>query len=468
MAQGQQRFMGGVMPQQRQGSNEPDYVSRAQIATVQNSTEFTSADIRNSLDRRTNPALRGAQPGDFSFEQFKYSPAQMQNYPGGSGNGNGSPTVSNNIINLAQQQYIQQQQQFRNHPPQPRSSPLTAALRVQLAAAQSRGSPQGLSHSSSGSPSMPFVNYVANYPPHQGSPHTAQGSPQIGINYAPYMVTNNINQASTPSPGSSTSMSIGSPPSSLMGPPQPNDISGRRIDFREFSNENAETTQMQQNQQQQQQANQYKDLMQLIQYQRDKIHSQQAELNKYDAEIAFLENKSRDQLQALDAIKQEIAKQDQVYREGADQLQSLSHVDEESEIVKQQEKMLKSEITLLRSKLANCETELLQCKNKIRLLMDEIELEQRNQQQFNGRQQMERSMMAEIERIQSEIDSAVQTADNSNQEADNLKKEITVIENAISDKKKQLEQLIQLMKEVNLQSLTGATSEEVKAMIEGK
>lgn len=48
------------------------------------------------------------------------------------------------------------------------------------------------------------------------------------------------------------------------------------------------------------------------------------------------------------------------------QLKELAHVEEESEIVRQQEKTLKSEITLLRSKLANCETELLQCKNKIR------------------------------------------------------------------------------------------------------
>lgn len=48
------------------------------------------------------------------------------------------------------------------------------------------------------------------------------------------------------------------------------------------------------------------------------------------------------------------------------QIRALSHVEEESELVRQQEKTLKSEITLLRSKLANCETELLQCKNKIR------------------------------------------------------------------------------------------------------
>lgn len=50
------------------------------------------------------------------------------------------------------------------------------------------------------------------------------------------------------------------------------------------------------------------------------------------------------------------------------QIQALTYVEEESELVKQQDKTLKSEITLLRSKLANCETELLQCKNKMRLV----------------------------------------------------------------------------------------------------
>lgn len=121
----------------------------------------------------------------------------------------------------------------------------------------------------------------------------------------------------------------------------------------------------------------YKDLIHLIQYQRDKIHMQQADITKFDAEIGFLETKERDQIQQLEAITREIKKNDVIYRQGGEQLQTLQYVEEENELVKQQEKTLKSEITLLRSKLANCTTELLQCKNKVRLLMDEIQIEQR-------------------------------------------------------------------------------------------
>lgn len=60
-----------------------------------------------------------------------------------------------------------------------------------------------------------------------------------------------------------------------------------------------------------------------------------------------------------------------------EQVQALTYLEEESEIVKQNEKTLKSEIVLVRSKLANCETELLQCKNKIRKIMEDIHNEQR-------------------------------------------------------------------------------------------
>lgn len=118
----------------------------------------------------------------------------------------------------------------------------------------------------------------------------------------------------------------------------------------------------------------YKDLIQLIKYQRDKIHMQQTDITKFDAEIGFLENKERDQ---LEAITHEIKKTDVIYRQSGEQLQTLQYVEEENELVKQQEKTLKSEITLLRSKLSNCKTELLQCKNKVRLLMDELQLEHR-------------------------------------------------------------------------------------------
>ncbi|TMW49496.1 hypothetical protein DOY81_005450 [Sarcophaga bullata] len=217
------------------------------------------------------------------------------------------------------------------------------------------------------------------------------------------------------------------------------------------------------------QATQYNDLLQLIKFQREKINQQQMELSKYDAEIVYLESKERDQAQELEAISREITKADQLFRQGSEQLQTLQYVEEENELVKQQEKTLKSEIALLRSKLANCETELLQCKNKIRLLMDDIEIEQRaiTSSKQNLRQNVERDFLMEMERIQSEIDQAIHNTDSSNKTAESLKKEILLIETAIAEKKRQVEQLVNEMKEVNLQSLTVTTSEEIKHLLEG-
>ncbi|KAH8247904.1 hypothetical protein KR038_011743 [Drosophila bunnanda] len=216
------------------------------------------------------------------------------------------------------------------------------------------------------------------------------------------------------------------------------------------------------------QATQYNDLLQLIKFQREKITAQQMELQKFDSEIVFLESKERDHAHELEAISREISKADQIFRQGSEHLQTLQYVEEENELVKQQEKTLKSEIALLRSKLANCETELLQCKNKMRLLMDDIELEQQQQQQTN-RQTVERDFLMEMERIQSEIDQALHNTDTSNKTADSLKKELLMIEHAIAEKKRQVEQLVNEMKEVNLQSLTvTTTAEEIKHLLEGQ
>ncbi len=141
-------------------------------------------------------------------------------------------------------------------------------------------------------------------------------------------------------------------------------------------------------------------------------------------------------------------------------------MEEENELVCQQEKTLKSELALLRSKLANCETELMQYKNKIRLLVDEIEIEQQNfSRQYENRQQLERHLMGEIDRLQTEIDMVMNGAENYGKTADNLKKEVAIIENTIAEKKKQLEKLVQEMKEVNLKSLAGP-AEEIRHLMD--
>ncbi|XP_058118848.1 uncharacterized protein DDB_G0283357 isoform X2 [Anopheles coustani] len=214
----------------------------------------------------------------------------------------------------------------------------------------------------------------------------------------------------------------------------------------------------------------YRELVQLIKLQREKINNQQADITKYDSEILYLEGRSRDQIDQLDALALELSKTDQQYRATSEQLQAFQYVEEESELVRQQEKTLKSELTLLRSKLANCETELLQCKNKIRLLMDEILVEQRKysrQYDPNRQQLLERHLMCEVDRLQVEIDLAVQSADQANKAHEKLKGEVAMLEGAIADKKKQVEKLVHEMKEVNLQSLAVVPpAEEVRHLLE--
>lgn len=206
---------------------------------------------------------------------------------------------------------------------------------------------------------------------------------------------------------------------------------------------------------------QYRELVNLVNFQREKLSSQQADLTKFDAEILFWESKEREKQFQLDFINQEMVTLSNANRVTNEQLQSLNHVEEENEIVKQQEKTLKSELTLLRSKLANCETELLQCKNKIRLVMDEMQLEQRAQmRRSESRKQIERNLFAEMERLQRDVELAKQSTELHHLTADTLKKEVAALEVAITEKKRQVEQLVGEMKAANLQSLTVAGAAE--------
>ncbi|KAF5272569.1 hypothetical protein FQR65_LT04908 [Abscondita terminalis] len=213
---------------------------------------------------------------------------------------------------------------------------------------------------------------------------------------------------------------------------------------------------------------QYRELISLVNYQREKLTTQQADLTKFDAEIIYWEGKEREKQLQYDFVSQEITTVGNTTKLNNEQIQALGYVEEESEIVKQQEKTLKSEITLLRSKLANCETELLQCKNKIRLVMEELQLEQRVQSRRNdSRKQLEKSFLAEVERLQKEIEIAKQSTELHHLTAETLKKEVAALELAIIEKKKQLEHLVHEMKEANLESLSIAPPEELRHVFEG-
>lgn len=72
---------------------------------------------------------------------------------------------------------------------------------------------------------------------------------------------------------------------------------------------------------------QYRELIQLIKFQREKLGEQKADLSKFDAEIVYLESKEREQLQHIDAIAREINKTDLVFRQGQEQVNLIVCLD---------------------------------------------------------------------------------------------------------------------------------------------
>lgn len=202
---------------------------------------------------------------------------------------------------------------------------------------------------------------------------------------------------------------------------------------------------------------QYRDLVRLVNYQREKLSAQQAELTKFDAEIVFWEGKTREQQHQIEFMSKEAAKFELVANNNEQMLRALCCVEEEREIVEKEERSLRSELTLLRSKLVSCEAELLQYKKKIKELNDELDTETKG----------ESSLLAEVEKLQRDVDQARTRAQLTTHSSDVLHSQVKSLESAIADKKRQVERLVAEMKEANLQSLAAAPSDELKLLLEG-
>lgn len=110
--------------------------------------------------------------------------------------------------------------------------------------------------------------------------------------------------------------------------------------------------------------------------------------------------------------------------------------------------------------------------------MDDINIEKRQHQNSTGStnkngstNEAGRQLMMEVDRLQSEISKIAHISEASNQTMDSLKMKVVSIETAIGEKKKQLEKLVNEMKEVNLQSLavvvSAQPSDEIRHLLEG-
>ncbi|KAL6966034.1 Ras association domain-containing protein 8 [Sarracenia purpurea var. burkii] len=141
-------------------------------------------------------------------------------------------------------------------------------------------------------------------------------------------------------------------------------------------------------------SSQYRDLVHLINYQRDKLSAQQAELSKYDAEIMFWETKTREQQHQMDILAKEAARVDTALKQVDEQLTAKRNyyfakikygmrTDRKEELPKHFDDYFYT---------FSC--------SYFSLLLDEIKMEQRIlARESEERNHIEKSMLAEVERF---------------------------------------------------------------------
>lgn len=214
----------------------------------------------------------------------------------------------------------------------------------------------------------------------------------------------------------------------------------------------------------------YHELLRLVNLQRERLETQNSELTHYDAEIMYWEEKQRESHRQIQNIEKEMCRLEFSGKDTDEEVAQLDkrHLENELEIGHQQEKTLAYELTLLRSKLANCETELLQCKNKMRTLIDDI-VDEKHWRVKDDKEHEEREfqMMREIEELHKVIKEKIRDYDTKIESTEKLDKEVRKLEIVITEKKKQVEDLIREMKAANLESLSFTPNEEIHSLLEG-
>ncbi|XP_076028945.1 ras association domain-containing protein 8 isoform X2 [Oratosquilla oratoria] len=212
--------------------------------------------------------------------------------------------------------------------------------------------------------------------------------------------------------------------------------------------------------------NRYRELVRHINLQREKLNNQQVEMTKYEAEILYLEGRSREDENRLAYVEGEAEKLEEVAQAAEEEMQRLQHIENEAAEAKEAEDKINAELAGLRAKLSNCENELTICQEKLKQLEDDISTEKNKSQEEMKAQ--EEAILREIEKLQTAISQASKQAEHAQQTSQQLSQEMSELEDSIVEKKKEVETLVQEMKDANLQSLSITPSEEIRTLLEGK
>ncbi|KAK7078911.1 Ras association domain-containing protein 8 [Halocaridina rubra] len=212
----------------------------------------------------------------------------------------------------------------------------------------------------------------------------------------------------------------------------------------------------------------YRDLIKLINLQREKLNVQQVEMTKYEAEIVYLEGRSREDESRLAYVTSEIEKQEQLAQQIDQEVCHLQQLEKEAENARQAEEKVKSEISSLQAQLAHCENQLASHNETVRSAQNlEKSMNDERQRHQEEAQAQQDAMMREIEKLQTAITEATAQAENAQLASQQLMQEMTESERAIAEKKKEVEKLVTEMKDANLESLSITPSEEIRNLLEG-
>ncbi|XP_015913791.1 ras association domain-containing protein 8 isoform X2 [Parasteatoda tepidariorum] len=218
---------------------------------------------------------------------------------------------------------------------------------------------------------------------------------------------------------------------------------------------------------------QYQDLLRLVSLQREKLDNQQSEITQFDAEVIYWEGKLQEQEEKLSLLQEEVCHLERTHHEQEGELIQLDRrsFSEEVDLGRQEERTLRSELTLARSQLANCETELLQCRQRIRLLLEEIAEERRvksirEEQDKKEHEEQERHLQTQIECVQKQLNDKVEESDAQNT-TEQVKEELQMLEAKLTDKQREMEKLMEEIRDANLRSLSLIPAEEGKFIAEG-
>ncbi|CAN8004218.1 unnamed protein product [Ixodes pacificus] len=215
------------------------------------------------------------------------------------------------------------------------------------------------------------------------------------------------------------------------------------------------------------QQHQYRELVRLVSLQRERLHGQQEELSRCDAELSLWED-SR-------AARAEAERLERALLRGQAELERLEHgssdagpasesasggtapLQEQARLCQQEERTLRSELTLARSQLANCETRLLQCQQRLCQLGHEVAEEQRRRLLLE--QQIQQQQQQQNQLNNNNINNTVASRSADKATAEQLERELESLDSALEERRLVLDRLAQDLREANLQALSLADAD---------